>query len=289
MTKLNMIRHWLSVLTNQQRPFRFLISRLLMRTGLSRFILIRRGRYTIRFYPSSSLSGAIWVRPESRQRTERFFRDYLREGDTVVDIGANIGTMTLEAAISVGSSGKVFSIEPHPRTFKYLEGNLRLNQVTNVRAHNVAMGDKDGRITFSDRSDDSNNSVVEDGNGIEIPVRRLDDLGIDEENIALVKIDTEGYEKYVIEGGVNTLSNAECVYFESADSLFKPFGYSAPAVFELLSEQGFAVFEITPTNIISKIPDGHTSSVKEDLVAIRNKDEFLARTGGHLAADKSSN
>ena len=144
------LRKWWRIIRNQKHTFRFLIARLLMRTRISRFILLKRGRYSIRFYPSSALSAAIWVRPESRQRTELFFRDYLKDGDTVVDIGANIGNMTLEAAISVGINGKVFSIEPHPRTFKYLEGNLRLNKITNVRAFNVAMGDKDGRISFEE-------------------------------------------------------------------------------------------------------------------------------------------
>lgn len=282
------LRKWWGIIRNQKHPFRFLIARLLMRTRISRFILLKRGRYSIRFYPSSALSAAIWVRPESRQRTERFFRDYLKDGDTVVDIGANIGNMTLEAAISVGINGKVFSIEPHPRTFKYLEGNLRLNQITNVRAFNVAMGDKDGRITFSDKSDDSNNSVVDDGYGIEIPVRRLDALDIDEEGIALVKIDTEGYEKYVLKGGEKTLRNTQCVYFESADTFYENFGYSSPAVFEILSKYGFEVFELTPTNMISKISESHTSTKKEDLVAVRNVDEFLERTGGQLAIGKDS-
>ena len=283
---MNTLLKWSRIIANQERPVRFLISRLLMRTGLSRFILINKGRYTIRFYPRSALAAEIWVRPESRQRTERFFRDYLREGDTVIDIGANIGTMTLEAAMSVGSDGEVFAIEPHPRTFGYLEGNLRLNQIRNVRAYNMALGNRDGRITFSNRRNDSTNSVVEGRDGVQIPLRRLDDLGVGRREIALVKIDTEGYEKYVLEGGEDTLSVTNCVYFESADPFYANYGYSSPEVFDILSNYGFEVFKITPTNTISKIPEGHTSSKKEDLVAIRSVDEFLERTGFQLGVDE---
>ena len=105
---MNTFRKWSRIIANQEHPLRFLISRLLMWTGLSRFLLNRREGYTLRFYPSS-LTARIWVEPESRQRTERFFRDYLRQGDTVIDIGANIGTMALEAGRRVGDDGRVFT------------------------------------------------------------------------------------------------------------------------------------------------------------------------------------
>ena len=253
-----------------------------MRTGLSRFLLIRRQGYTLRFWPSA-LSAAIRVDPESRQRPERFLRYYLRPGDTFVDIGANIGTMALEASIKVDSEGQVFTFEPHPRTFQYLQGNLRLNGIKNTLAHNMALGNGNGEVTYSSRSDDSQNSVLEGPNGVRVPIHRLDDLGVGEREIALIKIDVEGYEKFVIEGAENTLRLAKCVYFESADEHFERYGYTSPEVFDLLSKQGFRVFKITPTNMISEIPEGYTSSVKEDLVAIRVVDEFLERAGFRLS------
>lgn len=278
---------WPRIIIKQRRPVRFLISRLLMRTGLSRFLLIRRQSYTLRFWPSA-LSAAIWVDPESRQRTEHFLRSYLRPGDTFVDIGANIGTMALEASIKVGSEGKVFTFEPHPRTFQYLQGNLRLNGIKNTLARNLALGNGNGEVTYSSRSDDSQNSVVEGPNGVRVPIHRLDDLGIGEREIALIKIDVEGYEKFVIEGAENTLRLAKCVYFESADAHFERYGYTSPEIFKLLSKRGFKVFKITPTNMISEIPEGYTSSIKEDLVAIRIVDEFLERVGFQPSGPGSS-
>ena len=283
---MNTFRKWSRIIANQEHPLRFLISRLLMRTGLSRFLLIRREGYTLRFYPSS-LTAKIWVDPASRQRTERFFRDYLRQGDTVIDIGANIGTMALEAGTRVGDNGRVFTFEPHPTTFKYLEGNLRLNGITNTHAHNFALGNTNGQAIYSSRSDDSQNSVVEGSDGVQVPIHRLDDLGIGEREIALIKIDVEGYEKFVLEGSKNTLSITKCVYFESADEHFERFGYTSPEVFELLSKHGFDVFEVTPVNTISKIAADHTSRKKEDLVAIRQMDDFLERTGFQLSGEEA--
>src|SRR5882724_12110661 len=117
---------YLTIVRAQQRPFRFVLARLLTKTGLCRLFTIQQRGYHLRFTPSN-LAEQLWVKPWSREDALEFFRVYLRPGDKVIDVGANIGDTVLTASISVGSAGCVWAIEPHPQTFRFLKANLALN------------------------------------------------------------------------------------------------------------------------------------------------------------------
>ena len=57
----------------------------------------------------------------------------IREGDVVVDAGANIGMFTIQAVRKVGDSGIVIAVEPQPDNITFLKENIRLNELTNVK------------------------------------------------------------------------------------------------------------------------------------------------------------
>ena len=135
----------------------------------------------------------------------------LRPGDTFVDIGANIGALTLFAASKVGHSGEVVAIEAHPRTAKYLAENIAMNPWRNIKPLNFAIGDSEGTVHFSSRRADDMNSISD--TGIKIPMRKLDDLG-PFGHVRLLKIDVEGFEYQVLCGARKTLENTDFVYFE---------------------------------------------------------------------------
>jgi hypothetical protein len=94
---------------------------------MSQFLTVKCQFYRLRFFPTS-ISAEKWVYPDFRKEDEDFLTSYLRNGDVVIDIGANVGTLTLTAAHLVGASGKVFSIEAHPVIFIYLKDNVALNK-----------------------------------------------------------------------------------------------------------------------------------------------------------------
>ena len=64
-------------------------------------------------------------------------RAFLREGSTVIDVGANIGDLTIPLAKTVGSTGRVFAIESHPENFNVLCANLALNGIVNTKPINA--------------------------------------------------------------------------------------------------------------------------------------------------------
>ena len=74
-----------------------------MRLGISRWLTIRQAGFVLRFHPSS-LSAALWIDPEDHQAEAVFFRRYLRPGDVVLDVGANVGLTTLVASRCTPSS-----------------------------------------------------------------------------------------------------------------------------------------------------------------------------------------
>ncbi|WP_316506234.1 FkbM family methyltransferase [Nitrosopumilus sp.] len=71
-------------------------------------------------------------------------KEYLKPGQTVLDIGANIGFYTLIAASNVGPNGKVFAFEPSVQNVEMIGKSVAENSMTNVHVSNVAVSDKSG-------------------------------------------------------------------------------------------------------------------------------------------------
>lgn len=151
---------YLSIIRGQPNPARFVISRLLRLLHLSHLVTMTvPPSVRLRLYPTS-LSEMYWMAPDAREADHRFLEAYLASGMTVVDVGANIGALTIHASKKVGPVGRVISIEAHRRVFSYLLGNLRLNRCSNVEAINVAVGSSPGTVIFSDLKQDDINHVV---------------------------------------------------------------------------------------------------------------------------------
>ncbi len=127
------------------------------------------------------------------------FRDRLRPGMHVVDIGANIGWYTMLAASLVRSSGSVTAIEPNPESAKLLEASRRANAFDNVLVLQVAAGREPGLLVLHGSYSDAMTSAAPDDaaaltNSTTVPSFRVDDLIPLNKNIDLVKIDVQGAE-----------------------------------------------------------------------------------------------
>jgi FkbM family methyltransferase len=149
-----------------------------------------------------------------------------KEGDVVVDIGANIGRYTIISSKRVGANGKVVAIEAHPGNFEMLNSNIKLNQLTNVTPLNYAVYSKETKIKLYLPDEESgytmHHSIMsnyvftkyKDKTGdkfVEVNANTLDYLlqlkGITDVN--WVKIDVEGAEFEVLKGAHNVLSNSK--------------------------------------------------------------------------------
>src|SRR5438093_1104363 len=72
----------------------------------------------------------------------------LRAGDVAVDVGANIGVLTVLMADLCGASGRVLAFEPAAENFAYLGANVRANGLDNVAASMAAVTDADGAVAL---------------------------------------------------------------------------------------------------------------------------------------------
>jgi FkbM family methyltransferase len=145
-----------------------------------------------------------------------------RAGDVVFDIGAGTGAETLLFSRLVGASGRVVSIEAHPRTYKRMVDLCKVNELGNVTPLQFAVSDADGVIEISDLGSHLHNTIVgRDGNGIEVQARRIDtiatELGIT--RIDLLKMNIEGAERLAIQGMEKMLANTQHVCISCHDFL----------------------------------------------------------------------
>lgn len=273
------IRNLLDRIRQEPRPIRFLTSRLLWRSGLSRLFTIQCNGYRVRFYPTA-ISATCWQYPEGGD-DEDFIRRYCRAGDTVVDVGANIGSLSLAAAAVVGTGGRVVAIEPHPTVFKYLCSNVKLNSTLVLEPLNVALGDEPGTLRFSDLASDNYNAIDETG-ALEVPVSTLDILFKDcSERVRLLKIDVEGYEEFVFRGAGALLARTDCILYESWDRHFARYGSSSRVVAEHLATRGFKLFK-WKSGRLEQLGLPYCSTVLENLIACRDEAELRQRLEIHL-------
>lgn len=162
--------------------------------------------------------------------------------------------------------------------YKCLERSIEFNKIDNVYTYDMALGDTVGLIWSSDiiNSNDRQNSVSTNGDGIKIPMCRLDDLPINEEKIALLKIDVEGYEKFVLHGARRLIERTDVIYFESGDAHYLKYGYRCSELFELLIEWGFELFRIIRETTISPVRSGYVAN--DNILAVRDIRSFCKRT-----------
>lgn len=126
-------------------------------------------------------------------------------GDTVVDVGANIGYYTLQFARLVGETGQVFAFEPDPRNFALLEQNVWQNGYRNVTLVRAAVTARPGSVRLhlnADNRGDHRIYASEPGRqAIDVEAVALDDYFSEKcGRLDLVKIDVQGAEAGVFLG-----------------------------------------------------------------------------------------
>lgn len=196
-------------------------------------------------------------------------RRMLKPGGTFLDVGANIGVFTLQAARVVGPSGHVIAIEATPDTAARLAANLKLNDARHVVVHQLAVSDKPGVVSINRRfagnigSNQISTTVVE---GEEtIPCSTIDAL-VGEQPIDFVKMDIEGAELLAVRGMQKILArpNGPDVMLEVTPSWLPKFGGDADGLIDLFEANGYGY---------RQVGDRRLTPVDRD--AIRRSDQIL--------------
>lgn len=196
-----------------------------------------------------------------------FLLHFLRPEDSFFDIGSNVGSYSILANSHVGA--KTTSFEPLPSTVELLSRNKEVNgNSTSWKIEMLALGDKEDFLWFtSDR--DTMNQIVDSeyaGPKLKVSVITLDGYCNSYQVLPnLIKIDAEGFDENVVQGGRNTLSNenVKAIIIESDTKVVK----------DILLETGFEPFIYEPFS--RKLTNGFNSGCNQiyikDIDFVRNR------------------
>lgn len=177
-----------------------------------------------------------------------FLLHFLRPGDCFIDVGANIGSYSILAA-GVNQAQSI-AIEPVPNTFERLNQNVELNALNQyLKSLNIGLSDQAGILHFTTKNGQQNHVIKDAGSSTfaaVIKVSTLDLIAVDYPP-TLLKIDVEGYETAIIQGGNETLQNPKlkAVIMETM-GLGIRYGFDEKALHHKMRGFGFEAFAYDP-------------------------------------------
>lgn len=182
-------------------------------------------------------------------------RKYIKSGDLIFDIGANIGQYTLLFSELAGVNGQVISFEPDPKSYAFLNFNININNCENVTPLNYGIGKNESvKNYFRDnktggRKGSFLTGFTDEKDQIQVSVESLDLMFKKYGTPDFIKIDVEGFESEIIQG-LNKLNDNIIFLIEVRDTT-KNF------IFEYLTSNGYSCSRVDCKNekYISSIED----------------------------------
>jgi FkbM family methyltransferase len=201
----------------------------------------------------SIVTGVLVAEGDWFEKEMEFWRSWLKPGMTVIDVGANVGVYTFSAALQVGNRGKVIAIEPFSGCVNCLEETCRINQLSQVKVCRGAASEKAGKVRLSLHAASELNEIIDAGTSDniqpgtfeEVSCFTLDSLVVQENlsQVDFLKIDAEGHELQVLEGGEQILNDFKPVIMY--ENIAASQGSNLP-VAEFLINRGYELFKYKP-------------------------------------------
>ncbi len=199
-------------------------------------------------------------------------KSVLKAGDRFVDVGANVGLMTILAAIEVGPTGRVDSFEPLLEIRNLLSQSIMINNIKNIYVHDYALGSTPATMNIHRHPEVNRGSASiawENANniGTEIRVDTLDNAlsKTSGQPVNMIKIDVEGWELEVLKGGIETLKKypqpVVCIEFSCTHPLH---GGTHEEMFLLMQSAGYVGYVLEKSKAkISRLKQIDISNLPE--------------------------
>lgn len=180
-------------------------------------------------------------------------------GPNVVDVGANVGLLTVPLARHVAPrGGRVLAVEPVAENYAMLRRSIALNELTNVATLPVALGSEPGTVSLrrdAQLGQSTGNAVVDTGTPAsgtlvsDVPLRTLDDVVADTGvTWNVVKIDCEGFDVHVVRGARAVMQEQRpIIWGEFHTELTPRFGPGVSSMRGQLTECDYQAFGFTDT------------------------------------------
>ncbi len=220
---------------------------------------------------------AVYYSGELDRKITWVISKVVRPGDLVLDIGANLGLISMILAKLVQPSGKVLAFEPIPYMQTLIRKAIEKNGINNIELFPIALGASPGLLTLNipqghfGRSSLVQNYQGENCESCSVPVETLSDImrrGKFIQKIRLIKIDVEGFEPEVLKGAkeVFELNKPDVILFESN----LPDKSNDPS-FAILGSYGYNFLSLPKAKLKMKIKPflPSTPTVAHDFIAVR--------------------
>jgi FkbM family methyltransferase len=211
-------------------------------------LIVNHGKYKFYFYGGDDRNEILYHTFWGKMFTEERYtiKEFIKKGDTVIDVGGNMGFFVLILNDLIGNSGKIYSFEPSKRLSNRLASTVQINNIKNVEIVNLALGEKEGTTSlyYNPKQSGLSSIVSHEEKGFlkeEITITTLDSFSKAISNrISFIKIDTEGYEPQVLIGAKELIKKDKpTIYIElggdhqsssiEALKVLKELGYSCKA------------------------------------------------------------
>lgn len=227
-------------------------------------------RLRIQISTASYLEWSILMFGYYEAQNVRIVKRFVPRGGTSFDVGANVGCHTVLMADRAGSGGRVVAFEPHPEIANRLRGNIKLNWLTNVEVRQSALSSEKGSATLHSRPPGeplqhiSSLYAGHTGEGsrtFAIKLERMDDVAaeLNLTRLDFIKIDTEGNEGRVLDGGSKTVEAFRpAILFEYDAPGWASAGYDlifARDYFRRLSYRLYSVDNRRLTPVAGRLPE----------------------------------
>ncbi|CEJ12100.1 hypothetical protein BN1110_02397 [bacterium YEK0313] len=138
---------------------------------------------------------------------------YAQPGMNVVDIGAHMGYYTVKLGAKIGPTGRLFAFEPNPLIFPFCIENVKINNLSgHTMVFDCALGNTKTTETLSYSGNNSVNAnlLFEQSADVsfKVQVNKLDDIIEPHTKIDLIKLDAEGFERFILEGSQNAIKRS---------------------------------------------------------------------------------
>lgn len=150
----------------------------------------------------------------------------------LVFVGAHLGSLLVPLALRSGAR-HIVAFEPSPANHRLLQMNLRLNGLADVTLHQMAIGDREGTLRFTQNRLNTGNSHVSAAGEVVVQSTTLD-AALPPGPVDLLVMDTEGFECHAVRGGARTLGETRYLHVEYAPDQLAEHGSTAAELIEWL-------------------------------------------------------
>ena len=217
----------------------------------------------------------LYLEGERFVREQALLTGLVKQGDVIIDVGANIGYYLLMFEKLAGDRGHVFCFEPEPENLSELKRNIAGNHLNNVSCFEAAVGDKCG-TTYLARG--LNAMVCEEDEGLTLEVKMLTLDSVIEQEVDVIKIDVEGFEGQVLEGARNIIRRSRPALFVEVHPflLSKPFSTSTILLFAEEFYSDIRFYDGQVRGLVGKMSSRYTG--RNAVNQINDRAEILERS-----------